>query len=98
MIRVTLPHHLRTLARTGAEVEVVAQSPVTIDSVLTALESEYPMLKGTIRDHVTHKRRPFIRFFACCEDVSMESPDFVLPPSIADGRDPFMVVGAIAGG
>lgn len=98
MIRVILPMHLRTLARVGAEVQVEVQGPVTQRSVLDALEARYPMLRGTIRDHATGQRRPFLRFFACEEDVSLESPDTPLPPAVASGAEPFFVIGAIAGG
>ncbi|MCL4871164.1 MAG: MoaD/ThiS family protein [Anaerolineae bacterium] len=98
MIRVTIPHHLRTLASSGAEVAVEVDGPVTQRSVLDALEERYPMLQGTIRDHVTQQRRPFLRFFACKEDLSHESPDALLPEDVARGREPFMIIGAIAGG
>jgi molybdopterin synthase sulfur carrier subunit len=98
MIRVILPFHLRTLARVGAEVTVEVEGPVTQRSVLDALETCYPMLRGTIRDHVTLKRRPFLRFFACEEDLSHESPDAPLPDAIASGKEPFFIIGAIAGG
>ena len=98
MIRVTLPYHLRTLAGTGAEVTVDVDGPVTRASVLDALEATYPMLRGTIRDHDTKERRPFLRFFVCGEDVSLASPEDPLPDEIASGREPFMVIGAIAGG
>src|SRR5512137_1678016 len=98
MIRVALPHHLRTLARVGKEVEVDVAGPVTVATVLDALEVEYPMLRGTIRDHVTHQRRPFIRFFACGQDLSHQSPDDPLPDAITTGAEPFRVVGAMAGG
>jgi hypothetical protein len=98
MIRVTLPYHLRTLAHTGAEVSVEVDGPVTQRSVLDALESDYPVLRGTIRDHVTQKRRPFLRFFACKEDLSHESPDNPLPDEVASGDEPFLVIGALAGG
>jgi molybdopterin synthase sulfur carrier subunit len=98
MIQVVLPAHLRTLARVGSEVSVEVQGPVTLRAVLDALESRYPMLRGTIRDHVTLKRRPFLRFFACQEDVSHESPDALLPESVAAGKEPLMIIGAIAGG
>jgi hypothetical protein len=98
MIRVILPFHLRTLANVGAEVTVAVEGPVTQRSVLDALEAHYPMLCGTIRDHVTKKRRPFLRFFACEQDLSHESPDTPLPDAIVAGKEPFWVVGAIAGG
>ena len=98
MIRVVLPHHLRTLARVGKEVELQVEGPTTLGSVLDALEAQYPMLRGTIRDHVTQQRRPFIRFFACGQDLSHESPDAPLPEAIATGAEPFRVVGAMAGG
>src|SRR5204863_10066841 len=98
MIRVILPHHLRTLAHVGVEVQVEVESPATQRSVLDALEARYPMLRGTIRDHVTHRRRPFLRFFACEQDLSHERPDAPLPDSVATGAEPFLVVGAIAGG
>lgn len=98
MIRVFLPAHLRTLAKTGAEVQVEVAPPVTIGGVLDAIEAAYPNLKGTIRDHVTKKRRPFVRFFACEQDFSDEGADFVLPDEVEAGKEPFMVVGAIAGG
>jgi len=98
MIRVTLPAHLRTLAQTGAEVRLAIAGPVTQRSILDALETQYPMLRGTIRDHVTLQRRPFLRFFACAEDYSLASPDAPLPAPIADGTEPFLIVGAIAGG
>jgi hypothetical protein len=98
MIRVILPHHLRTLARVGDEVELDVNGRATLQSVLDALETKYPMLRGTIRDHVTLKRRPFVRFFACEEDVSHEPPDTPLPDAIARGAEPFFIMGAIAGG
>jgi molybdopterin synthase sulfur carrier subunit len=98
MIRVMLPAHLRILARTGAEVTLEVEGPVTQRSVLDALEARYPMLRGTIRDQVTAQRRPFLRFFACSEDLSHESPDTPLPEAVADGKEPFLVIGAIAGG
>src|SRR5262245_53763389 len=98
MIRVLLPFHLRTLAHVGSEVSLDVKPPVTQRSILDALESRYPMLCGTVRDHVTHKRRPFIRFFACEEDWSNESPDAPLPEAITTGEEPFWIVGAIAGG
>ncbi len=98
MIRVVLPFHLRTLARVDGEVELEVKGPVTQRSVLDALEARYPMLCGTIRDHVTKQRRAFVRFFACEEDVSHESPDAPLPEAVASGTEPFLVIGAIAGG
>jgi molybdopterin synthase sulfur carrier subunit len=98
MIRVILPHHLRTLAHVGSEVTLEVAGPVTQRSVLDALEGRYPMLRGTIRDHVTQQRRPFLRFFACEEDLSHESPDAPLPDVVASGAEPFIVIGAIAGG
>ncbi len=98
MIRVTLPHHLRTLARVDKEVEIDVDGPVTVASVLDSLEIQYPMLRGTIRDHVTHQRRPFIRFFACGQDLSQQPQDTVLPELIVTGAEPFRVIGAIAGG
>ncbi len=98
MIRVVLPPHLRTLARVGGEVELDVQGQVTQRSVLDALEASYPMLRGTIRDHVTQERRAFVRFFACSEDLSHESPDARLPEAVAMGTEPFLVLGAIAGG
>jgi hypothetical protein len=98
MIRVTLPWHLRNLAQVGGEVLVDVSGQVTQRSVLDALEDAYPVLRGTIRDHATAKRRPFLRFFACEEDLSHEPPDAPLPEAVAKGTEPFMVVGAIAGG
>lgn len=98
MIRVMLPYHLKTLARSNAEVQVSINGPVTMGSVIDALEQRYPMLRGTIRDHDTKQRRPFLRFFACGEDFSLESWDFRLPDKIASGEEPFLVIGAIAGG
>ena len=98
MIRVVLPAHLRALARVRSEVELEVEGPVTQRSVLDALEARYPMLRGTIREHVTQQRRPFLRFFACEEDLSHEPPDAPLPEAVATGAEPFMVVGAIAGG
>jgi molybdopterin synthase sulfur carrier subunit len=98
MIRVVLPHHLRTLAGAGSEVTLDVGGETTQRSVLDALEASYPMLRGTIRDHVTQTRRPFIRFFACEQDLSHESPDTPLPNEVASGREPLIVVGAIAGG
>jgi hypothetical protein len=98
MIRVWLPAHLRTLARVGSEVTVEINGPVTVQSILDALEERYPVLQGTLRDHVTKVRRPFVRFFACEEDFSLDPPDTVLPEAIATGKEPFLIVGAIAGG
>jgi molybdopterin synthase sulfur carrier subunit len=98
MIRVALPFHLRNLAQSGNEVELDVPPPVTQRSVLDALEARYPMLRGTIRDHVTKQRRPFLRFFACQEDLSHESPDTPLPEAVAKGDEPYLVIGAIAGG
>jgi molybdopterin synthase sulfur carrier subunit len=97
MIRVALPHHLRTLAHVGKEVELPVDAP-TIGSILDALESQYPMLRGTIRDHVTHQRRPFIRFFACGQDLSHQSTDIPLPAEVETGVEPLRIVGAMAGG
>jgi len=98
MIRVVLPQHLRTLARVDGEVQLQVDGPVTQRSVLDALEARYPVLRGTIRDHVTQQRRPFLRFFACEQDLSHELPDTPLPDTVAMGNEPFLVVGAIAGG
>jgi molybdopterin synthase sulfur carrier subunit len=98
MIRVVLPHHLRTLARVGEEVELQVEGRATQRSVLDALENRYPMLRGTIRDQVTHERRAFLRFFACEEDLSHEPPDAPLPEAVAEGAEPYLVVGAMAGG
>src|SRR5216110_3070402 len=98
MIRVVLPPHLRTLARVDGEVELEVTSPVSPRSVLDALETRYPMLRGTIRDHVTQLRRPMVRFFVCGEDLSHESPDAPLPDAIVKGSEPFLIIGAIAGG
>jgi molybdopterin synthase sulfur carrier subunit len=98
MIRVVLPAHLRRLARVEGEVTLEVELPVTQRSVLDALEARYPMLRGTIRDHVTQQRRPFVRFFACEEDLSHEPPDTPLPDAVARGTEPFLVVGAMAGG
>jgi hypothetical protein len=98
MIRVVLPQHLRTLARVSGEVTVEISGPVTQRSVLDALESRYPILRGTIRDHVTQKRRPFIRFFACEQDLSHDSPDESLPEAVVSGEEPLLIVGAMAGG
>jgi hypothetical protein len=98
VIQVELPQHLRTLARVGAEVAIKIEGEVTQRSILDALEARYPMLRGTIRDHVTQERRPFLRFFACQEDFSHESPDAPLPRAVAEGKEPFLIIGAIAGG
>ena len=98
MIRVELPGHLRTLAQIKGEITLEVEGLVTQRRVLDALEARYPALQGTLRDHVTKKRRPFIRFFACQEDLSHESPDAPLPPEVASGKEPFLIVGAIAGG
>ncbi len=98
MIRVILPPHLRTLAHAGSEVTLEVEAPATQRSVLDALEARYPMLRGTIRDHVTQQRRPFLRFFACEEDLSHNPPDAPLPDAVASGKEPFIVIGAIAGG
>jgi hypothetical protein len=97
-VRVALPAHLRDLARVTGEVTVEISAPVTQGAVLDAIESRFPMLRGTIRDHVTLKRRPFVRFFACGEDLSHERPESVLPDAVAAGSEPFLVVGAMAGG
>lgn len=97
-IRVVLPAHLRTLAKVGGEVHLEVKGQITQRSVLDALEARYPMLQGTIRDHVTQQRRAFVRFFACEEDLSHESPDAPLPEAVASGAEPLLVVGAIAGG
>ena len=97
-IRVVLPAHLRTLARVDGEVKLEVEDPVTQRSVLDALEASYPMLRGTIRDHVTRERRPFLRLFACEQDLSHESPDAPLPDAVATGKEPLLVVGAMAGG
>jgi len=98
MIRVVLPFHLRTLAKVASEVQIELEGPVTQRAILDALEARYPVLCGTMRDHVTLKRRPFIRFFACEEDLSLEPPDAPLPNAVTTGAEPFLVVGAIAGG
>jgi hypothetical protein len=98
MIRVMLPQHLRALAGVGVEVTIEVEGEVTQRSVLDALEARYPMLRGTIRDHVTQQRRPFLRFFACEEDLSHELPDTPLPDSVACGKEPLLIIGAIAGG
>jgi sulfur-carrier protein len=98
VIRVILPQHLRTLAHVGSEVQIEVEGAVTQQSVLDALEARYPMLRGTIRDHVTQQRRPFLRFFACEEDLSHEAPDAPLPDAVTSGAEPFLIIGAIAGG
>jgi len=98
MIRVVLPYHLQTLAQVGKEIEIEVDGLVTQSAILSALEAKYPMLRGTIRDQVSKQRRPFIRFFACGEDLSLESPDALLPDLIVNGAEPFRVVGAMAGG
>jgi hypothetical protein len=98
MIRVVLPQHLRTLAHVGSEITLEVEGPVTQRSVLDALEAQYPMLQGTIRDHGTQQRRAFLRFFACEQDLSLESPDAPLPEAVASGAEPFLIIGAIAGG
>ena len=98
MVRVVLPFHLRTLAHVDSEVELEVQGVATQRAVLDALEARYPVLRGTIRDHVTRQRRPFIRFFACEQDLSHDSPDSPLPERVGDGTEPFLVIGAIAGG
>lgn len=98
MIRVALPYHLRNLARVDAEVTIEVAEPVTVRAVLDALEAKHPVLRGTIRDHGTLKRRPFIRFFACKEDLSLEPPDTLLPDAVVSGKEAFLIVGAMAGG
>ena len=98
MIRVVLPYHLRTLARIDGEVQFEVQGPVTLRSVLDALEARYPVLRGAIRDHVTQRRRPFVRFFACKEDLSLDPPETRLPDAVVSGAEPFLIVGAMAGG
>jgi hypothetical protein len=98
MVRVVLPAHLRTLARVDGEVALHVEGPVTLGAILDALEARYPMLRGTVRDQVTRERRAFVRFFACEQDLSHEPPDTVLPGAVAAGAEPFLVVGAIAGG
>ena len=98
MIRVALPYHLRNLAHVGSEVTLEVEGSVTQRSILDALETRYPMLQGAIRDHVTQQRRPFLRFFACEEDLTHESPDAALPDAVATGKEPFLIIGAIAGG
>ena len=98
MIHVVLPYHLRKLARVDGEVQLEVESPVTVLSVLDALEARYPVLRGTIRDHVTLRRRPFVRYFACKEDLSLEPPETRLPDAVVSGAEPFLIVGAMAGG
>jgi sulfur-carrier protein len=98
MIRVILPQHLRTLAHVGSEVQIEVEGAVTIRSVLDAIEARYPVLQGTIRDHGTQQRRAFLRFFACEEDLSHDSPDAPLPDAVVSGKEPFLIIGAIAGG
>jgi hypothetical protein len=98
MVRVTLPVHLRRLAEVDGEVTLHVEGQVTQRSILDALEASYPMLRGTVRDHVTHRRRAFVRFFACQQDLSHESPDAPLPDAVATGAEPFMILGAMAGG
>jgi len=98
MIRVLLPFHLRTLARVEGEVQLALEGPATLGSVLDALENAYPVLRGAIRDRITLRRRPFVRFFACEEDLSHESAEFPLPEAVVEGKEPFLVVGAMAGG
>lgn len=98
MIRVVLPTHLKTLAHVEGEIQVELEGPVTQSAILDALEARYPMLRGTMRDQSTHKRRPFVRFFACKQDLSHEAPDTPLPGAIAEGAEPFLVIGAMAGG
>jgi sulfur-carrier protein len=98
VIRVVLPHHLRTLAKTEREVALDVRGPVTQRSVLDALEARYPVLRGTVRDHVTQQRRPLVRFFACERDLSQDPPDAPLPDTVAAGEEPFLIIGAIAGG
>jgi len=98
LVRVVLPYHLRNLARVGSEVTLEVARPVTVRRVLDALEARYPMLEGTIRDHATQVRRPFLRYFACEEDLSHDSPDAPLPETVAEGKEPLLIIGAIAGG
>ena len=98
MIRVVLPFHLRNLAHVNGEVQLEVAKPITVRAVLDAIETRYPVLRGTIRDHVTLKRRPFVRFFACKEDLSLEPPDTKLPDEIVSGAEPFLIIGAMAGG
>ena len=98
MIRVTLPYHLRTLAKVNDEVELTIDGRATLGSVLDALEARYPVLRGAIRDRLTLQRRPFVRFYACREDLSLEPPDTALPDAVSDGQEPLLIVGAVAGG
>jgi sulfur-carrier protein len=98
MIRVALPYHLRTLARVNGEVQIAIEGRATLSSVLDALEADYPVLRGAIRDRLTLQRRPFVRFYACREDLSLEPPDTVLPTAVVDGTEPFLIIGAMAGG
>jgi hypothetical protein len=98
MIRVKIPHHLSVLAQVGTQVDIEIEGPVTLSAVLDELEASYPVLRGTIRDHVTGQRRPFLRFFACGQDISHEAPDTLLPDEIISGTEPFLIIGAIAGG
>ena len=98
MIRVVLPYHLRNLANINSEVQLEVSGDITIHAILTALEARYPMLAGTIRDHTTQERRPFVRYYVCGEDLSLEPPDAQLPPQIISGEEPFVILGAIAGG
>ncbi len=98
MIRIILPFHLRNLARVDGEVQLQVEGPVTLRSVLDALEVRYPVLRGTVRDHDTLKRRPFVRFFACKEDLSLEPPETQLPEAVVNGAEPFLIIGAMAGG
>jgi hypothetical protein len=98
MIRIVLPYHLRTLARVEGEAQLAIEGAMTLGSVLDALEARYPMLRGTIRDHVTKQRRPFVRFFACKEDLSNESPETKLPEAVISGAEPLLIIGALAGG
>jgi molybdopterin synthase sulfur carrier subunit len=98
MVRVVIPYHLRNLAKVFGEIQLEIEGPVTQRTVLDALEARYPMLCGTIRDHVTHKRRDFLRYFACEQDISLDSPDAPLPAAVASGQEPFLVIGALAGG
>jgi hypothetical protein len=98
VIRVEIPYHLRTLAHITGEIQLDVEPPITLRTVLDALEARYPMLRGTIRDHVTHERRAFLRYYACEQDYSLEPPDTLLPDGVASGDEPFLVIGAIAGG